>query len=326
MKPPEAEDEGPEHPFAQYVRTLGRGPGRSRALTRDEARVALRMVLQGDADPHQVGAFLMLLRYRGEDPGEIAGLVEAARAATHAAPGPVDLDWPSYGAGRTRGAPWYLLAALALAQAGHRVLMHGSNAFSSGMPTDVGLAMLGLRPAANRDDALHQLATRNFAYLPLTALCPGLDRLLGLRALLGLRSPINTVARLVNPMDAPASVDGVFHPPYITLHLNTAQALGRQRLLVLKGGGGEAERNPAKPVAAHLLAEGQCTELALPALSSARANGTDLAQLWAGGAAPAEAATVQATIALGLIAMGQATATTADAAAAGIWQTRRPLR
>jgi anthranilate phosphoribosyltransferase len=283
------------------------------------------MVLQGDADPHQVGAFLMLLRFRGEDVEEIAGLVEAARAAIHAAPGPVDLDWPSYGAGRTREAPWYLLAALALAQAGHRVLMHGSNTFTSGIPTDVGLAMLGLRPAANREDAAEQLQRRNFAYLPLTALSPGLDRLLNLRALLGLRSPINTVARLLNPMDAPASVDGVFHPPYIALHLDTAEALGRQRLLVLKGGGGEAERNPAKPVAAHLLAGGARREFSLPALNAARPNGADLARLWAGEAAAAEAATVCGTIALGLLAMGKADAATADAAAAEIWARRRPL-
>src|SRR5260221_221221 len=68
-----------EHPFAAFVRTLGRGPGRSRALTRDEARAALRMVFAGEADPHQIGAFLMLLRYRGEDADEVAGLVEAAR-------------------------------------------------------------------------------------------------------------------------------------------------------------------------------------------------------------------------------------------------------
>src|SRR3712207_9326520 len=58
----------------------------------------------------------------------------------------VDLDWPSYGAGRTRTAPWYLLAALALAEAGHRVLMHGSNEFTSGTPVPEALAMLGLRP------------------------------------------------------------------------------------------------------------------------------------------------------------------------------------
>src|SRR5260370_1309602 len=66
-----------EHPFAGFVRILGRGPGRSRALTREEARTALGMVLRGEADPHQIGAFLMLLRYRGEDPDEIAGLVDA---------------------------------------------------------------------------------------------------------------------------------------------------------------------------------------------------------------------------------------------------------
>src|SRR5215213_10397974 len=152
-----------EHPFAGYVRTLGRGPGRSRALTREEARGALRMVLRGETDPHQVGAFLMLLRYRGEDPEEVAGLVEAAREAAGAGPVPagtvpVDLDWPSYGAGRTRGAPWFLLAALALAQGGrYRVLMHGSNEFSRGTSVPGAMAALGLRPAADRADALRQV-------------------------------------------------------------------------------------------------------------------------------------------------------------------------
>ena len=83
--------------FAGFVATLGRGPGRSRALTRAEAREAMGMVLAGQADAHQVGAFLMLLRYRGEDPEEIAGLVEAARdGAGLPFPGlRADLDWPS---------------------------------------------------------------------------------------------------------------------------------------------------------------------------------------------------------------------------------------
>jgi anthranilate phosphoribosyltransferase len=65
--------------FATFVATLGRGPGRSRALTRGEAREAFGMVLRREPDPHQVGAFLMLLRFRGEDQAEIAGMVEAAR-------------------------------------------------------------------------------------------------------------------------------------------------------------------------------------------------------------------------------------------------------
>src|SRR5215469_5234955 len=95
---PEMAAPADEHPFAAFVRTLGRGPGRSRALTRDEARDALAMILAGKAEPHQIGAFLMLLRYRGEDPEEVAGLVEAARAAIlerAAEKVAIDLDWPS---------------------------------------------------------------------------------------------------------------------------------------------------------------------------------------------------------------------------------------
>ena len=230
-----------EHRFAQYVRTLGRGPGRSRALTRDEARDALAMVLGGEADPHQVGAFLMLLRYRGEDPDEMAGLVDAARAEMFGGVGAglpegcaaVDLDWPSYGAGRTRGEPWFLLAALALGRAGYRVLMHGSNEFSRGTSVAEGLAALGMRPAVDRADAARLLDEAGFAYLPLSVVSPGMERLLRLRTLLGLRSPLNTAARLLNPFDARAGVDGVFHPAYIALHLAAAERMGRRRRVVV---------------------------------------------------------------------------------------------
>lgn len=315
-----------EHPFAQYVRTLGRGPGRSRALTREEARAALTMVLRGEADPTQVGAFLMLLRYRGEDPAEMAGLVEAARDAFGAGlpPGiaPVALDWPSYGAGRTRGAPWFLLAALALARAGHRVLMHGSNEFTRGTAVTEALGALGLPVCADRDEATRALDETGFAYLPLAALCPGLDALLRLRGLLGLRSPINTAARLLNPFDAAAGVDGVFHPPYIALHVNTAALLGRQRLVVVKGGGGEAERNPAKPMVATLYDGGAGqSELGFAAHPGAD-GGDDLVETWRGGVGPG-AVVARATIALGLIALGvAATAEEADSGAVEVWAER----
>ena len=194
-----------ETQFATFVATLGRGPGRSRALTREEANAAFGMVLRGEADPHQVGAFLMLLRFRGEDAEEITGLVEAARAhggLAWRALG-VDLDWPSYGAGRTRGAPWFLLSALALARSGITVLMHGSNDFSSGITVEASLAALGLRPAEDQASAAGVLRDERFAYLPLRDMVPDMDRMLDMRRLFGLRSPVNTVARLLNPADAP---------------------------------------------------------------------------------------------------------------------------
>ncbi len=309
-----------EHRFATYVRTLGRGPGRSRALTREEACDALSMVLGGEADPHQVGAFLMLLRYRGEDPAEMAGLVDAARAHMGAGAAAVDLDWPSYGAGRTRDAPWFLLAALALARAGHRVLMHGSNEFSRGTTVPEGLQALGLRPARGRAEAAAQLGETGFAYLPLEAFSPELKALLDLRRLLGLRSPLNTAARLLNPFDARVGVDGVFHPAYIALHLATADLLGRRRLVVVKGGGGEAERTPAKAVAAHWFdrAQGQ-GEAVLPPLPDVGGD-TDFAAVWRG-ADGLGAATAVATVALGLIALGMAPEQ-ADEQAREVWRNR----
>ncbi|HYZ31311.1 MAG TPA: hypothetical protein VE684_03395, partial [Crenalkalicoccus sp.] len=159
------------------------------------------------------------------------------------------------------------------------------------------------------------------------ALGPGIARLLGLRALLGLRSPMNTVARLLDPFDARAGVDGVFHPPYIGLHLAAAERLGRRRLLVVKGGGGEAERSPLKPQVAHLWdrAAGR-TEMALPAtLPGGSAAAEDPEAVWHGRAeGGAGHATVLATIALGLLALGAAASPAeADSQARAVWQARR---
>lgn len=315
--------------FSEFVATLGRGPGKSRALTRDEAREAFALVLRGVADPVQVGAFLMLLRYRGEDADEIAGLVEAAReAAGLPAPLGAALDWPSYGAGRTRGAPWFLLAALALARAGVPVLMHGSNRFSGGVGVPEALAALGMEPAGSLADAERQIARARFAYLPLRRLLPALNGLLALRGLLGLRSPVNTVVRLLDPAGAAAGVDGVFHPAYLAVHLGVAERLGRGRLLVLKGGGGEAERNPIKAAVGHLWdARAGRAEIAFPALSTAPPEHGDaalLAAVWRGEAQPAGAvAAVRATLGLALVALGRAaTAEDADAMASAVWEAR----
>jgi anthranilate phosphoribosyltransferase len=319
--------------FATYVATLGRGPGRSRALTREEARTAFGMVLRGEVDPHQVGAFLMLLRFRGEDAEEITGMVQAVheQAGLGWRDLGVDLDWPSYGAGRTRGAPWFLLAALALARSGISVLMHGSNDFSAGISVAEGLAALGLAPAGDKASAVAALRAGRFAYLPLHAVTPAMDRLLDMRRLFGLRSPVNTAARLLNPADAPCGVDGVFHPPYIEVHLGVAERMQRHRLLVLKGGGGEAERVPLKPTTVSVWDQATGRgEIALPAVEGLRphppaGDTPDLfAAVWRGDAAPeTPVQAIRATIALALLALRRAeNPDQAMDQAASIWSQR----
>jgi anthranilate phosphoribosyltransferase len=254
-----------EHPFAQYVRILARGPGRSRALTFEEARAAMRMIVAGEAEPVQLGAMLMLMRYRQESSEELAGFVAALREGFAAPATAPDLDWPSYAAGRTRGAPWFLLSALLLAENGVRVLMHGPAKSALAR----GLRELGIAPSADLSDAAASLARANFAFLPLGTFAPVAQDLLGLRPLLGLRSPANSVARLLNPMAAPGVIQGVFHPAYRDLQRGAGILLGQNRLAVFKGGGGEAERNPDKACRVFALDNGNSVDEDWPALAGA---------------------------------------------------------
>lgn len=314
------------HDFARFIRTLGRGPGRSRSLTQNEARAALGMVLRGEVVREQVGALLMLLRYRGEAIDEMAGLVQAAR--DHAAlpwmfAAPVDLDWPSYADGRTRGLPWYLLAALLVARCGMRVVMHGPVSGPGRQALVEALALLGIEPSLSAAAAEAALVAGGFAFLPLEALSAELAALLSLRGVLGLRSPLNTVGRLLDPTAATASVDGVFHPAYIDLHLGAGGLLGRA-ITVIKGGGGEAEWSGMKPLTLHT----SSGEQSWPALGDAGKPGSqtaaDLVAVWRGERLdPPGEAVVIATAAVALHATGRAhDAASSVAMARSFWSSR----
>lgn len=248
--------------LSDYVRILGRGPGRVRSLTQDEAFAAMSLMLRDDAAPHAVGAILMLLRMKGETAQEIAGFAAAAQAALPALP-QTDLDWPSYAAGRTRGAPWFLKAAQTLAHDGQRVLLHGWN--GADPKVRAGLKDLGIGVAKSAPDIARLLDRDGIAYMPLEDLNPALFRLLHLRDVLGLRSCVNTVCRMLNPSCAPASVQGVFHPSYRLLQADAAAPLGWANLTIIKGGGGEFECHPSKDIEAFGLRAGRPWQAVLPA-------------------------------------------------------------
>jgi anthranilate phosphoribosyltransferase len=313
--------------LAEYVRILGRGPGRSRALTAGEAEVAMRLMLRGEAAPEATGALLMLMRFRGEGPEEVAGFVRAMRQETVAWTGlPAALDWPSYASGLSRGLPWFLLAARLVARPDRPVLVHGWH----GPEFATALGRLGIPRVAHPSEAATALGREGIAYVSLADLAPRSLRLLRLREVLGLRSAVNTALRLLNPAGAPAAVQGVFHPPYRALGRDAAALLGQERILVLKGGGGEFERHPGKAVALSGLAGGQPFEATAPALLAAtrrlaepEAHPEDLDGLWNGTRRdPFAEAVVSGTAALALGAMGAADMAAADADAARLWHER----
>jgi anthranilate phosphoribosyltransferase len=323
------------HPFARFVAVLGRGKSLTRALTLAEAEEAMAMILAGRARPEQIGAFLMLLRIKEETGDEIAGFVRAVRATLPEPAIRADLDWPSY-AGKRRRLPWFLLAALTLADAGWRVAMHGLEGHTVGrLYAREAIARLGLPIGGGFDEAAVHLQARNFVYLPLEAFCPRLAELFALRAILGLRSPVHTLARLVNPFGAPASIQAVFHPGYMAIHRDAALRLGDARMTVFRGEGGEAERRPNKPCETLAVADGATAEARWPPLIADPRAGPDetleldrLAALWRGEAEDDYAtAAIVGTLAIALATLGvERDPASAERRAEALWRARDRAR
>ena len=239
----------PDQPMSHYVRILARGKLGSRNFTQSEAFDAMMHVLIGSASDAQIGALLMLLRVKEETSQELTGFVQAVKTELAARLGDqlklsVDLDWPSY-AGKRRHHAWYLLAALTLSAHGVRVFMHGAKGHTEGrVYSEDLLSELGLEPALSFSESRDQLDQRSFSFMPTRVFSPVLSRLIDLRTEFGVRSPVHTLLRLINPLDAERTLQSIFHPAYQTTHREAALSLGYANSLVIKGDGGEFERNP----------------------------------------------------------------------------------
>ncbi|SDG33764.1 Anthranilate phosphoribosyltransferase [Pseudomonas benzenivorans] len=259
----------PEHPFAQFVRILGKGKRGARNLTREEAREAMGMLLDGKVEDTQLGAFLMLLRHKEESAEEMAGFAAAVRERLQAPPIAVDLDWPSY-AGKKRHLPWFLLAAKALAQSGVRILLHGGGAHTAGrLYSEQVLDLLGIPVCRNWAEVEQALQRQQLAFIPLGDWMPQLQRMIDLRNTLGLRSPIHSLARILNPLSARCGLQSIFHPGYQAVHREASRLLG-DTALVIKGEGGEIEINPDATSHLYGTARGETWDEDWPPLSPQR--------------------------------------------------------
>lgn len=259
-----------EHPFAQYVRILGKGKTGSRSLSEAEAHHAMGMILRGEVEDVQLGAFLMLLRVKEESHEELAGFVTAVRDTIAAPTIAVDIDWASY-AGKRRQLPWYLLSALALADSGLRVFMHGAAGHTAErIYSEYVLDAIGETPATNWQEVDDKLSQRNFAYLPLVRFSPMLQRMIDLRDQFGLRSPVHTLSRLLNPLAAPYSLQSIFHPAYAENHQQAAALLGQPHAAVFKGEAGEAERKPEATCKVKMVHNNELSESEWPKMLDGR--------------------------------------------------------
>ncbi len=280
-----------QHPFSKFIAILARGKTKQRHLTLDEAEEAMAMLVKGQAEPEQLGAFLMLQRLMEETSEEIAGFTLGSRQAMQfpADMPRVDVDWSSY-AGKKRQLPWFILSALVLARNGHKVFMHGTEGHTPGrVYSRECLGALGIPVADSYGAAAAHIRASNFAYMPLEVISQPLREMINLRPVLGLRSPVHSFTRMLNPFNAPVMLNGIFHRGFMDIHAGAAVILEQPHMCVFRGEGGEPERRPGKTCEVWSVHDGKISEERWPAIlddprqtPDENMNINDLAAIWHG--------------------------------------------
>lgn len=235
--------------ISHYIKDIGRGKDGARAIDRAQATDLMGQVLDGQVSDLELGAFCLAMRIKGETPEEMAGFLDAvhARLRKVSTGGDPTVVLPSYNGARKLPVLTPLLALL-LAREGVAVVVHGTATEDKRVTSQAVWAALG-QPSC-KDEPKAQAGQAVF--VPTAQLHPGLERLLSVRRVVGLRNSGHSLVKLMNPCDGPALVVGSYtHPEYLQ-SMSATFALTGQHALLLRGTEGEpvadARRTPAMDV------------------------------------------------------------------------------
>jgi anthranilate phosphoribosyltransferase len=227
----------------EFIAKIAKGQKASKDLTWDEAKRAMKALIEGEATQAQVGAFLVAMRFKMESVTELASFTATARSYVAPLPIPRDLgviDLPSY-AGKQDTFHALAGAAIVAAAAGASILMHGYDGIPGRLGNAGALKALGLPIDLEAKAVADTVAKQGFAYLDIALYHPPLYRFLEMRQELGVRNVFHPIARLLNPARATSQVVGLTHPPHFEKTAEALRMLGTPRALVVRGVEGDPE-------------------------------------------------------------------------------------
>ena len=247
--------------IGHYIKDIGRGKDGARALGREQAADLMGQILDQQISDLELGAFCIAMRVKGETPEEMAGFLDATHARLNkvrAGQAPT-VVLPSYNGARKLPVLTPLLALL-LAREGVAVVMHGTptedkRVSSQAVLAELGMAACGASPHAKAGEVV---------FVPTGVLNAGLERLLSVRRVVGLRNPGHSLVKLMNPCDGPALVVSSYtHPEYL-LSMSATFALTGQHALLLRGTEGESVADARRTPAMDVFKDGQTRRVQPP--------------------------------------------------------------
>ncbi|MES2947260.1 MAG: DNA-binding protein YbiB [Pseudomonadota bacterium] len=230
-------------PIAHYIKEIGRGKDGARPLNREQATDLFGQVLDGAVSDLEIGAFCLAMRIKGETAHEMAGFLDATHQRLHRVPASTapTIVIPSYNGARKLPVLTPLLALL-LAREGLSVMVHGTATESRRVYTSEVLLALGV-PAQT---AIESITPGNVAFVPTALLHAGLQRLLDVRRLVGLRNPAHSLVKLMTPVQGKSLLVSSYTHPEYAISMAETLTLMEGNALLLRGTEGEAVADPRR--------------------------------------------------------------------------------
>ena len=216
-------------------------------LSREDARSAMELIMDGEATPSQIAGLLVALRLKGESVNELVGFVQAMRdrvvriehAEEHI------IDTCGTGGDGLGTLNISTAAAIVAAAAGAQVAKHGNRSVSSKCGSADLLEIWGVKLDLQKEEAEACLRAHGITFLFAPIYHPAMKHVSIPRREMGLRTVFNLLGPMTNPAGVTRQVLGVFDRVWVTPLAQTLMELGSKHALVVSSYDGLDEISPA---------------------------------------------------------------------------------
>jgi len=228
-------------------------------LSGEEMGEVMARIMDGGADPIELGAFLTALRIKGESVAEIAGAAQVMRqrAVTLAVSADPILDTCGTGGDAAGTFNISTAAAFVVAGSGITVAKHGNRAVSSRSGSADVLKCLGVNIDAETYTVERCLERVGIGFLFAPRMHPAMKNAAEVRKSLGFRTIFNLLGPLTNPAGAHAQVIGVYDSRWTFPLAQVLKSLGSRHAFIVHGDDGLDEISLAAPTRVSELRKGE---------------------------------------------------------------------
>ena len=181
-------------------------------LSEQQAADAMRLLMTGQSEPEEIGAFLLGLRSRGETLDELTGFTRTMREfAIRVDPGdPEAIDLCGTGGDGISTFNISTTCAFVVAGAGVTVAKHGNRSVSSSCGSSDVLSLLGVETRLSKDGVEQCFREAGMAFIFAPLFHPALGHVMPVRRKLGVRTFFNILGPICNPAFVKRQLIGCF--------------------------------------------------------------------------------------------------------------------